>query len=146
MMYLLLLSTKPTFVHQFTFAYLYKIEKHRIDVEKVHNTEARRKQRDARNRSNEALLHRAARVGDMKNVMKALDNGADVNCTGSNHDTGVTSYFSLLCNCYHFVSILLFLFNIAPLTLAFILVLSINALSASCGLYQWGSRCSEISA
>ena len=117
-------------------------------MEKVHNTEARRKQRDTRNRSNEALLHRAARVGDMKNVMKALDNGADVNCTGSNHDTGVTCYISLLSNCHHFVRTLLFLFlfNLAPLTLAFILVLSINALSASCGLYQWGSRCSEIPA
>ena len=59
----------------------------------MHNTEARRKQREARNRSNEALLHRAARIGDISNVKRALDLGVDVNCTGSNHDTGTIFLF-----------------------------------------------------
>ena len=65
----------------------------------MHNTEARRKQREARNRSNEALLHRAARIGDIFNVKRAIDFGVDVNCTGSNHDTGtILSFHSNLNN------------------------------------------------
>ena len=108
-------------------------------MEKMHNTEARRKQREARTRSNEALLHRAARIGDIVNVKRAIDLGVDVNCTGSNHDTGAIIFFSFeFQHCPQCFSA-----SSAPLTIPF--CAPINKCSSSCGLYKWKNSGGEIS-
>ena len=107
-------------------AFFTNAEKHRIDTEKIHNTEARRKQREARSKSNEALLHRAARAGDIFNVKRALDLGVDVNCTGSNNDTGISATFTFMFNIIRTDRLYLFMYTSVELLNAALHVACIN--------------------